>query len=198
MHRLVRRYTERYVEQELHNFQNRNARFRYLFARLRTTAYAVIDQVAAELRCSDFVPMAFELSFGGKNGALSAVTISEPDGELRVGGKVDRVDGWLHDGRLYLRVVDYKSGRKSFDLANVRMGLDIQMLLYLFTLQKEGAHYFGQEIEPAGVLYLPARDEILSLERNVTPEQLLREREKTLKRSGAAAGGAGGAVRHGA
>ena len=184
LHRLVRRYTERYVEQELHNFQNRNARFRYLFARLRTTAYAVINQVAAELRCSDFVPMAFELSFGGKNGALPAVTISEPDGELRVGGKVDRVDGWLHDGRLYLRVVDYKSGRKSFDLANVRMGLDIQMLLYLFTLQKEGARYFGQEIEPAGVLYLPARDEILSLERNVTPEQLLREREKTLKRSG--------------
>lgn len=66
LHRLVRRYTERYVEQELHNFQNRNARFRYLFARLRTTAYAVIDQVAAELRCSDFVPMAFELSFGRK------------------------------------------------------------------------------------------------------------------------------------
>lgn len=84
------------------------------------------------------------------------------------------MDGWLHDGRLYLRVVDYKSGRKSFDLANVRMGLDIQMLLYLFTLQKEGTRYFGQEIEPAGVLYLPARDEILSLERNVTPEQLLR------------------------
>lgn len=108
------------------------------------------------------------------------------------------MDGWLHDGRLYLRVVDYKSGRKSFDLANVRMGLDIQMLLYLFTLQKEGAHYFGQEIEPAGVLYLPARDEILSLERNVTPEQLLREREKHAEALRAAAGGAGGAVRHGA
>ena len=184
LHRLAERYIDRYVEQELHNFQNRNARFRYLFRRLRNTAFAVIDQIAEELRHSDFVPMAFELSFGGKDGTLPAVTVSLPDGDLRVGGKVDRVDGWIQDGRLYLRVVDYKSGRKKFDLANVRMGLDIQMLLYLFALQKEGKQYFGREIEPAGVLYLPARDEILSMERNVTPEALEKEREKTLKRSG--------------
>ena len=184
LHQLVRQYIDQYVAGELHNFQNRSARFRYLFRRLRTTAYAVIDQVAEELRHSDFVPMAFELTFGGKNGALPAVTISQPGGQLRVGGKVDRVDGWIKDNKLYIRVVDYKSGKKKFDLANVRMGLDIQMLLYLFALQKEGKQYFGRDIEPAGVLYLPARDEILSLDRNVTPENLEKEREKTLKRSG--------------
>lgn len=185
LHALIRKYIEEYVEKELRNFQNRNARFRYLFARLRTTAYAVIDQAAEELRRSDFVPLAFELSFGdGPESDLPAVVISEPDGELRVGGKVDRVDGWLKDGKLYLRVVDYKSGKKAFDLAAVRMGLDIQMLLYLFTLQKAGPSYFGREIEPAGVLYLPARDDILSARRNIPPEKLQAEREKQLRRSG--------------
>ncbi|WP_298017443.1 PD-(D/E)XK nuclease family protein [uncultured Dysosmobacter sp.] len=183
LHALVRRYTDQYVARELHNFQEKNARFRYLFARLRNTAYAVIDQVAEEMRHSDFIPLAFELSFGG-HGTLPSVVISEPDAELRVGGKVDRVDGWVKDGKLYLRVVDYKSGKKKFDLASVRMGLDIQMLLYLFTLQKEGKAHFGKEIEPAGVLYLPARDEILSAERNIPAEKLLSEREKQLKRSG--------------
>ena len=183
LHRLVRQYIDQYVEKELHNFQGRNARFQYLFARLRNTAYAVIDQIAQEMRDSDFVPLAFELSFGD-HGQLPAVVISEPDGELRVGGKVDRVDGWVKDDRLYLRVVDYKSGRKAFDLASVRMGLDIQMLLYLFTLQKEGKKYFGKDIEPAGVLYLPARDDILPAERNISPEKLQSEREKQLKRSG--------------
>ncbi len=184
LHRLTRQYIDQYAEQELHNFQNRTPRFRYLFNRLRTNAYAIIDQVAEELRHSDFVPMAFELGFGGKDGTLPAVIISRPDGELRVGGKVDRVDGWIKDDKLYLRVVDYKSGKKKFDLANVRMGLDIQMLLYLFALQKEGAEFFGKEIEPAGVLYLPARDEILPTERGISPEALQKEREKTLKRSG--------------
>ena len=185
LHALIRKYIEEYVEKELRNFQNRNARFRYLFARLRTTAYAVMDQAAEELRRSDFVPLAFELSFGdGPESDIPAVVISEPDGELRIGGKVDRVDGWLRDGKLYLRVVDYKSGKKAFDLAAVRMGLDIQMLLYLFTLQKAGPSYFGREIEPAGVLYLPARDDILSARRNIPPEKLQAEREKQLRRSG--------------
>ena len=176
-------YIRRYVEQELRNFQGRGARFKYLFARLRNTAWAVVEQVAEEMRHSDFVPLEFELSFGD-GGTLPAVVVSEPDAQLRIGGKVDRVDGWVKDGKLYLRVVDYKSGRKSFDLASVRMGLDIQMLLYLFALQKEGAQHFGHEIEPAGVLYLPARDEILSAERNIPPEKLRREREKQLRRSG--------------
>lgn len=183
LHALVRRYIQEYVERELHNFRNRNARFRYLFARLRRTAYAVIDEVARELRHSDFVPLAFELSFGD-GGDLPSVVLSEPDGELRLGGKVDRVDGWVRDGKLYLRVVDYKSGRKAFDLSAVKMGLDIQMLLYLFTLQKEGQAYFHRPVEPAGVLYLPARDEILTAERSVTPEELTRRREKELRRSG--------------
>ena len=185
LHALVRTYIDEYVQRELRNFQNRNARFRYLFARLRNLAYAVVDQAAEELRHSDFVPLAFELSFGdGPGKDLPSVVISEPDGELRVGGKVDRVDGWLKDGKLFLRVVDYKSGKKSFDLSAVRMGLDIQMLLYLFTLQKTGAAHFGEAIEPAGVLYLPARDDILSAERNIPPEKLQSEREKQLRRSG--------------
>ncbi len=183
LHALVRKHIDRYVARELPDLEGKSARFRYLFARLRNTAYAVADQVAEELRHSDFIPLEFELSFGdGKT--LPAVVVSEPDGELRLGGKVDRVDGWVRDGRLYLRVVDYKSGRKAFDLSAVRMGLDIQMLLYLFTLQKEGKTYFGREIEPAGVLYFPARDEILSLERNIPPEKLRSEREKQLRRSG--------------
>ena len=185
LHALVRKYIEQYVERELRNFQDRNARFRYLFARLRNTAYAVVDQAAEELRCSDFVPLAFELSFGDR-GDLPAVVIAEPDAELRVGGKVDRVDGWIDrdSGKLYLRVVDYKSGKKAFDLSAVRMGLDIQMLLYLFALEREGKARFGHEVEPAGVLYLPARDDILSAERNISPEELQREREKNLRRSG--------------
>ena len=43
---------------------------------------------------------------------------------------------------------------------------------------------FGQEIEPAGVLYLPARDGFLPAQRNIPPEKLQAEREKQLRRSG--------------
>ena len=183
LHALTARYIDRYAREELQDLRDRTARFRYLFGRLRTTAYAIVDQIAREMRCSDFVPLAFELSFGDR-GELPAVTVSEPDGELRIGGKVDRVDGWVKDDKLYLRVVDYKSGKKAFDLSAVKMGLDIQMLLYLFALEKEGKACFGKDIEPAGVLYFPARNDLLSAERNITPEKLQSQRDKQLRRTG--------------
>ena len=105
--------------------------------------------------------MAFELGFGGTDGDTARRHhFRDPDGELRVGGKVDRVDGWIKDDKLYLRVVDYKSGKKKFDLANVRMGLDIQMLLYLFALQKEGTELFRKRDRTGGraVSPRPGRD----------------------------------------
>lgn len=183
LHDLVREYTERYKEKELKNFENKSSRFQYLFKRLRSAAYAIVDQVAEEQRCSDFIPVAFELGFGaGKE--LPSVVISDMGNTMRLSGKVDRVDGWVKDNKLYIRVVDYKSGRKAFDLGAVQMGLDIQMLLYLFTLQKEGKAYFEREIEPAGVLYFPARDDIFKAERTITPEELQAMREKEMRRSG--------------
>lgn len=180
---LTDRFVKEYEARELPNLQDRSARFRYLFSRLRTTAYAVVEETARELAQSDFAPVEFELSFG-ENGKIPAITVQGPEGGLQVNGKVDRVDGWIKDERLYLRVVDYKTGKKSFDLAEVRMGLDIQMLLYLFALEREGGAYFGREVVPAGVLYLPARDDILAQERNVSPEKLAQERAKALRRSG--------------
>lgn len=90
-------------------------------------------------------------------------------------GKVDRVDGWLKDGKLYLRVVDYKTGAKRFDLAELRYGLGLQMLLYLFTLRDEGGKLFGgYPIEPAGVLYLPAPGKVAESPRNASEEEIER------------------------
>ena len=109
----------------------------------------------------------------------------EKGNTARVVGKVDRVDGWEHGGKLYLRVVDYKTGRKSFDLAEVRYGLGLQMLLYLFALEQAGGALFGgKEIVPAGVLYTPAREPMLRCARDTAPEKIEKARKKELRRSG--------------
>jgi ATP-dependent helicase/nuclease subunit B len=180
---LIRRYTKAYTETQIDGYAQKSARFRYLFARLESAAVRIMEELAGELAVSDFQPVAFELSFGAGR-EIPAVTAQYAGTELSVSGKVDRVDGWLHDGKLYLRVVDYKTGKKAFDLADVRYGLGIQMLLYLFTLQQEGQAFFGQPIEPAGVLYMPARDVILREKRTVSEEDLKQERHRELARTG--------------
>ena len=181
---MVKRYVERYAATQIQEYQNKSARFRYLFSRLRETAYTIIMNIAREMRQSDFQPVEFELSFGGRDGHLPAITVREGGASLSVSGKVDRVDGWLHDGKLYLRVVDYKTGKKSFDLTDIRYGLGIQMLLYLFTLEREGQAYFGYPIVPCGVLYQPARSVILRQDRNISDEKLKAALESELRRTG--------------
>ena len=181
---MVKCYVEHYAATQIQEYQNKSARFRYLFSRLRETAYTIILNIAREMRQSDFQPVEFELSFGGRDGHLPAITVREGGASLSVSGKVDRVDGWLHDGKLYLRVVDYKTGKKSFDLTDIRYGLGIQMLLYLFTLEREGQAYFGYPIVPCGVLYQPARSVILRQDRNISDEKLKAALESELRRTG--------------
>ena len=183
LHKLTRQYTDAYIRSAIGQVEERDARFRYLLHRLRGTVSTVVDNVCGELIHSDFVPLAFELEFGG-DGQLPAITIQEAGHTLSVVGKVDRVDGWLKEGKLYLRVVDYKTGRKSFDLSDIRHGLNIQLLLYLFALEREGGRLFGQDVVPAGVLYLPARDVILNMDRTVDEQTLRRAFDKELRRSG--------------
>ena len=103
---------------------------------------------------------------------------------VSISGFVDRVDGWEHDGRLYLRVVDYKTGRKTFDLTDIWNGMGLQMLLYLFTLEREGEALYNREIIPAGVLYLPARDAVVAGSRAMSEAERRRKVDAELRRRG--------------
>ena len=62
--------------------------------------------------------------------------------------------------------------------------MGLQMLLYLFALEKNGSARYKKEIVPAGVLYVPARDVLLGTERRPTDAEILKEKAKNLRRSG--------------
>ena len=179
------RWVEQYVHDELNDFQEKSRRFIYLFNRLRDNVYRVVGDMAEELRRSDFEPLDFELDFA-KASDLPPLSLGEGADELRLIGIADRVDGWLHEGKLYLRVVDYKTGHKEFDLSDVWYGMNLQMLMYLFTLSVGGEGRYGHEILPAGVMYVPARAPLLSVDTRAEadPESLRAERIKQLRRSG--------------
>ena len=180
---LVRAVVEQYIQEELGDLEGQSPRFRYLFRRLCQSVELVVQNVVEELEHSHFQPISFELGFGdGK--ALPPVELTVDGVTLSISGIVDRVDGWAEKGRLYLRVVDYKTGKKSFSLTDVWHGLEMQMLLYLFTLEQSGESLYGQAPTAAGVLYLPARDLILSGTRDMTPAQRQAEVDKKLRRSG--------------
>ena len=183
LHAITQRHVDGYVHEQLNDFQEKSQRFIYLFRRLGKDVFQIVSDMAAELRRSDFEPLDFELDFS-KMSDIPPVELGDGDGAVTLTGIADRVDGWLHDGRLYLRVVDYKTGKKSFSLSDVWYGMGLQMLLYLFTLEQEGRSYFGYPIVPAGVLYHPAREVILKADRGIQPEKLQLALQSALRRSG--------------
>ncbi|MEG2007468.1 MAG: PD-(D/E)XK nuclease family protein [Oscillospiraceae bacterium] len=176
------KYIEKYIVEELNGFEGESPRFVYLFRRLTKSVRRIVADMAEELGHSDFRPLDFELNFGAAQG-IPDLPLPE-GGSLRLTGIADRIDGWTHNGRLYLRVIDYKTGRKSFSLSDVRYGMGLQLLLYLFTLEKCGEARYGMPIAPAGVLYVPARDPLISSDHYLTDEELAKKRAAGLQRSG--------------
>lgn len=181
--RLCDKYIDEYITRELNDFRDKSKRFEYLFRRLTGSVHRIVLDLADELRRSDFQPLSFELDFADTP-QLPPLELGEGEDKLVLTGIADRVDGWLHDGKLYLRVVDYKTGRKKFDLSDVLYGMNLQMLLYLFSLGENGKLLYGEEIVPAGVLYVPARDGVISEDGDISDAELEKKRSKGLRRSG--------------
>ena len=183
LHQLTQKAVEKYVKEELNGLEDQSERFKYLFRRLLRAVQAVVDNMAEELLQSRFRPISFELGFGTGD-ELPPVKLTSNGVTISITGFVDRVDGWVKDDRLYLRVVDYKTGRKSFDLTEIWNGLGLQMLLYLFTLEEDGQKLYGMPVEGAGVLYLPARNAVVKGSRTMSDEEWRKEMDKELTRSG--------------
>ena len=183
LHRLARRAVDRYVAEELGGLEEQTPRFQYLFRRLLRSVYLVVENVAEELEASSFTPISFELGFGEK-GDLPPVELTAHGVTLSISGFVDRVDGWMRGDKLYLRVVDYKTGRKTFDLTEIWNGIGLQMLLYLFALERKGKSLYGEDVVPAGVLYLPAREPMIAGSRSMPEEQRRRAVDQALRRRG--------------
>ena len=150
--------TEKYVEQYLSFVEGfakiSNARIRFLVGKIVLAAKDVLYHLAREFSQAQFEPKYCELKIGD-NQMVPAVEIPfGEDGKMVVNGSIDRVDTW--NG--YIRVVDYKTGTKKFALSDTLMGLNLQMLIYLYSIVRGKNSPFA-EFSPAGVLYMPSKRE---------------------------------------
>lgn len=99
--------------------------------RMRRTARRAGWAITSQLQSSGFRPDRTEAVFG--KGAIPPVHVALPGGgEVYLQGRIDRIDLYDADESLYLRVVDYKSGRKDIDPTDVYWGLQLQLLIYLY------------------------------------------------------------------
>ena len=186
----ARKHIAAYETDVLQNFKEKTERFRYLFQRAEEDVVRIALDMAQELRFSGFTPLAFELNFS--NGEVFPQILLNKGGDVfRLSGIADRVDGLEQEGKIYLRVIDYKTGKKEFSLSDIWYGMGMQLLLYLYALQADPKATAAaldlpreSEIISAGAVYAPARNPILNLDGDETAEEVCKKRSRELKRSG--------------
>lgn len=130
------------------------ARNRYLLKRMENTIRRTIWALLLQIRKGKFTPSEFEVSFSRADN-LSAVnfTLSE-DERMRLGGRIDRVDTFETEDKVYVKIIDYKSGNTSFSLLNLYHGLQLQLVVYLnAAMELASKKHPGKEAEPAGIFY---------------------------------------------
>lgn len=178
---IARKYSDDYASQRFAQLDSQ--RMDYLFRRNWRELELVVQELWQELKDSSFRPEDFELNFG-EDGEMPAITVENGAMPAVLRGFVDRVDIWKKNGMHYFRVVDYKTGRKDFDYCDVFNGVGLQMLLYLFALERQGAEVVGGHPVAAGVQYFPARVPLVSADGRLSDEEAEKLRQKEWKRKG--------------
>ncbi|MBQ1389345.1 MAG: PD-(D/E)XK nuclease family protein [Clostridia bacterium] len=157
---LVSQAADRFFSEELGGSEDKTKRFKYMYERSCSRALQVISYVMEELKQSKFKPIAVEQTIGRGYG-VEAIAIEDANGnEISVNGTIDRVDIMEDSGDVWVRVVDYKSGGKKFNLGEVINGLNLQMLIYLMTLSRSAGNL------PAAVLYMKADGGMVSIDKS--------------------------------
>lgn len=175
---------QRELQEKIRNPEEMPARFRYLFERQVETLTRVLHHLGQEFDQMAFQPVKTELRIR-EGSAVAPMKLWASDGSrVIVEGVVDRLDAMVYRDNRYLRVVDYKTGLKKFDLADVCGGLNMQMLIYLFALCDSYETSSGLLNQPAGVLYMPARNDVVNAERAVEAGRLEKLRGEQLKMNG--------------
>ena len=138
-----------------------NARFVSFFSRMQKNVELILTDLTAEFAASDFTPLVCEYKIGMSDGHAPLVLDLPGGGHAMLRGIADRVDICRAGGKTYLRVVDYKTGKKVFRESDLEKGKNLQLLIYLFTLCRVADEGFlaltgaesQSELVPAGATY---------------------------------------------
>lgn len=174
-----------------------DGRMRYLFIRLRRKVLVFLDAIMEEAAQSRFETWRTELPVGGVRGESDIaspppiVFPCDDGGTVSLYGIIDRLDIYKSEGNTYIRVIDYKTGSKRFSYDDIKLGLNIQLLLYLFCAWRSEGTAFAREITdgkgeilPAGALYLSVKPADPASDVPISEEEARELMADTIERSG--------------
>jgi len=170
----VRNYCEDY-EQGLLKDDEQSA---YTITKITRIMERTVDTLQFHIKRGKFMPQSHEYSFERE------FKLSD-DKKILLTGKIDRIDLYEADGKIYVKILDYKSGNKSIDITNVYHGIQQQLAVYM----SEAIHHEkeinpGKDVVPSALLYYTIDNPMISGEKAETEEAVEEEIKKELRVEG--------------
>ena len=135
-----------------------DARTAYQWKSMERVLLRTLQMTKYQLSKGRFVPAKYESTFQRE------LKLDGNGERMQLTGKIDRLDILEEGGRQYLKVTDYKSGKKKLEIKNVYAGTQLQLLLYLreAVMQAKKEHP-EKTVLPAAAFYYILKDPIIDL-----------------------------------
>ncbi len=154
------------------------ARMNHIF---KQTIWALTTQV----RKGRFVPNDFEVSFSRADHLESLQFELEQNNRIELRGRIDRLDTCIDENRMYVKVIDYKSGNTKFDLIKLYHGMQLQLVVYMnAAMELEKKKHGSKEIIPGGLFYYHIDDPVVEVTGEVSEADIQAAILKELKPDG--------------
>ena len=142
-------YVEESVEESIVDYSNTvlysSARNAYMIPRMKRMMRRTVWALTKQLRQGEFAPESYETRFGS--------------------GKIDRIDICETENEVLVKIVDYKTGSKKFDMTAFYHGLQMQLVVYMSeALKLEEKKHPGKKAVPAGIFYYQMKDPVVAKE----------------------------------
>lgn len=172
------------LEEEHDSILNSSKRFKYFTNRFKKVITRSVSIIAEQMKRGEFEIFSNEYVFGSF-GDGAPIKLSLPSGEeVFLTGRVDRIDTLTLGNNTYVRVIDYKSGAKTFDLNELYYGIQIQLLVYLDAILRNSKYIMNKQAIPGAILYFKIDDPIIKSKIELEDDEIKEEILKKLKMNG--------------
>lgn len=174
-----------FIETSVNNFNTEimylfdSYRSKYILERLKRIATTSIWALCKHLSFGEFELYDTEIDFG-KSGPLTSIIVDiDEKRKFVLKGRLDRIDIYHSNGDSYIKILDYKSSNKKFDIKDVYHGMQLQLIIYLKAILQNAKKYFNSsgKVLPGGVFYFNLDDPMI----NVAQDTLKTFEEELLK-----------------
>lgn len=181
---IVNELVDNKLKNETNSILNSNKKYQYFSERFKKTITKSVTVISEQMRKGEFDIFKSEFDFGDFKDS-DPIKLELPSKEtVYLKGRVDRIDKVDLNGETYIRIVDYKSGSKNFDLNELYYGLQIQLLVYLDAILKNSQQILKSQCMPGGILYFKIDNPIIKSKKALTEEEIQVEVLKKLKMDG--------------